>query len=141
LSPLSEPPRSGLRDLVIPVGQTVEPMEPFFNTIAAWFAALGIHPVFGGFLIGALLTYFLLRRRPRGEEAKLAGVDRDVRPGPGPAGGHTVEYDGRDIDVPAEVMAQIRSGNRIGAIKALRQVAPIELIDAKRIVDALAAGT
>ncbi len=114
-------------------------MEPIFNLIGAWFTAFGIPPVLGAFVLGAAFTYFVLPRRARHDApVNPVGIDRGNAQGDA-ATARTVEYDGREIDIPAEVMAQINSGNKIAAIKMLRQAAPLQLVDAKRIVDGLAA--
>lgn len=101
------------------------------DAFGAWFDAFGVPPVLGAFVFGLLLAYAVLPRRGERAPATPVVVRRT-------AGGPSVELGERKIDIPAEVALRAASGDKIAAIKALRHAAGLQLIDAKRIVDALA---
>ena len=102
------------------------------DEIAAWLAGHGIHPLLAGLILGGGVALLLRRRRPR-------TVGDPPRPGAGTIATQASLADGSEVAIPAAVIAAVQRGNKVAAIKALRAAHPMELIDAKRIVDRLAA--
>ncbi|MGE0748242.1 MAG: hypothetical protein AB7K86_23475 [Rhodospirillales bacterium] len=109
-------------------------MTPFLDHVAAWFAAFGIHPVLGAFAAGALAALVL---RPRRRDAAKA-PDAAFTVKPGATSSQIVAPDGRALPIPPQVVHDARNGNKIAAIKALRKAIPMDLVEAKRIVEQIA---
>lgn len=129
-------------------------MDPIFDVIAAWFLSAGLHPVLGSFLAGAAITYGLvLVFRPSNHEP---GAPQPPSPGavkpqaalfelPANPGASvrqstriSMSINNAPVDVPDEVLAHIRAGNHIEAIKALRSASGLGLKEAKDVVDMMA---
>lgn len=124
-------------------------MTAFLDQISQAFTSLGIHPVLGAFLVGVLLVLALRRRRLPASIA--AGVATDGESGPGmftksvvrmEQAQTSVTVDGRTVDLDAAAMAaiakKIRSGDKIEAIKLVREKTGLGLAEAKHLVEALA---
>ena len=116
------------------------------NEITRWFESMGVSPLLGGVIIGAIVVFLLTRRS-----------DRNVQPlgattGPPPAerrqnsvsGAHTqirIENNGQPIDLSAEASREnvdlLRKGDKIGAIKTLRMATGLGLAESKNMVEAM----
>ena len=126
------------------------------NEISAWFESVGIHPVLGGLLLGALLVFVLMRGRRSGKSTTSFDMALGSQTGLDPGklvsslrssetlvgGAHIhLEYNGKAIDIPPElgdgVMNALRRGNKIEAIKLLRGASGLDLVDAKHFVETM----
>ena len=113
---------------------------------------MGVHPVLGAFVVGAVIAFVFARSR----SASSSSDEPEILLPPTPqtrsgtpvqyhketalhAAQGTVKYKGRIYDFPSEVMDHIRAGAKIEAIKVLRSKTGIDLKTAKEIVDRAAA--
>lgn len=122
-------------------------MKAFFDSIAHGFEAVGLHPVLGAFIVGAVIAFIFARR----SSADVADIAAHKLPAASlPMGASfksnvtladktSLTIDERSVELPAEVLAQIRAGNKIEPIKALRAATGVDLKTAKEIVDKIAA--
>lgn len=124
-------------------------MKAFFDSIALGFESMGVHPVLGAFLVGAVIAFVFARRRstssvpaviepaaPAAPAARPVRVEKEITRSH--AAGGMITFNGRTIDFPPYVMAHIHAGNKVEAIKALRDATGMELTSAKQIVDKIA---
>lgn len=121
-------------------------MNAFLDAVGAWFQSFGVHPVLGAFILGAVIAFaFAYRRSAAPESADGAGLANRaaVRPR-GMVESTTVKVEntnismtvnGKDMQMPSEVIAQLRAGNKIEAIKALRHASGLDLKEAKDVVE------
>lgn len=122
-------------------------LTAFLDNIARWFQSVGVHPVLGAFLVGAVIAFFSARRgsspsepsihEPAATAARCARVEKEIMNLH--AAHEPITINGRTIDVSPEVIAHIQAGNKIEAIKALREATGMELVSAKQIVGKIAA--
>lgn len=111
-------------------------MEAYVGMFSAWVNSFGVPPMGIAIMLGIITFYMLSGRRA----ISLTSAGRII-PQPGVALARidrTVDYEGRSVAIPGAALAYIDAGDRIQAIKALRDGTDLELVDAKRIVDALA---
>ena len=115
-----------------------------------FFASLGISPLLGGVLIGAVLIFLLMGRSGdrdvkawgglMTEKPASDGLMSRVRFG-GTFSQVRIENNGQPIELSGEASAELlnllRQGDKIGAIKLIREVSGLDLTDAKQIVDAM----
>lgn len=120
------------------------------DMLSHFFASLGIPPLLGGILIGAVLV-FLLMRRSGERDVRAWGGQTTANPGPGKfmsraeLGGTFsqvhIENNGQPFELSgatsAELLNLLRKGDKIGAIKLIRAEAGLDLAAAKQIVDAM----
>ena len=120
-------------------------MTAFLDSLANWFQSMGVHLVLGAFMAGAVIAFvFAYRRSPPVE--LTAGVPAPATHPMLAESGTVVAksvntrltVDGRSVDIPSEVMAHIHNGNKIEAIKALRNASGLDLKAAKAAVDSIA---
>jgi hypothetical protein len=122
--------------------------------LSDWLQGLGIDPLLGGLVLGALLV-LLLRRGGRSDRS---GPRLDLTLGTGGDPRRTIrfdqqrldttrmhlEVDGQGLDIPpevsAEILAHLHRGNKIEAIKRLREATGLGLAEAKQMVEALERG-
>lgn len=110
-------------------------MEEYVTLAQAWVAASGVPPVVVGVVLATMAFALFTARR----SVALASTGQPIAE---PVVTHaridrTVDYEDRAIAIPGEVLDHVDAGDRIAAIKAMRAGANVELVDAKRIVDAL----
>jgi len=113
------------------------------NEITRWFESIGVPPLLGGMAIGAIIV-FLVTRKSASTSNGFPNTERKIG-NPIMAAGSTVqiriENDGKSIELSreqsAEISEQLRNGNKIAAIKALRESTGLGLAEAKGIVDAI----
>jgi hypothetical protein len=124
-------------------------MNAFLDSIAAWFSSFGIHPVLGAFIAGVLIAFvFAYRRNTEAGSGLEAGL---AQARPGRQGGMfdstsmrventnvSLTVNGKDTTLPPEVIAHLKKGDKIAAIKALREAAGLDLVEAKRLAEMLA---
>ncbi|MFN8524934.1 MAG: hypothetical protein U0821_17710 [Chloroflexota bacterium] len=115
------------------------------NDVSRWFSAMGIHPVIGGALVGALAV--LLFRFGRG--GPLIQVAASTPPAwsesastsPGQHSSLKITHNGATTELPPDTSAQIsqliRDKKNIDAIKLIRQHTGLQLKDAKDLADSL----
>ena len=109
-------------------------METAVTTFSAWSSAFGVPPLFAAFILGMVSCYFLWGRKSISLlSAGRTTLDHERRHH------HPVEPEHHAIEIPPEVYEHLERGDKISAIKVLRSTARMELVDAKRAVDALAA--
>lgn len=109
-------------------------METAVATFSAWSNAFGVPPLFAAFILGMVSCYFLWGRKSISLlAAGRTTFDHDRPPH------HPVEREHHEVEIPPEVYEHLERGDKISAIKVLRAAGKMELIDAKRAVDALAA--
>src|SRR5689334_16071167 len=133
-------------------------MREFLDAIAHAFERIGVHPMLGAFLAGAIIAFVFARRKSSSSDPVLIEPPTPVlhrsRPlelqsesstshsmqtaPPLPAQG-TVTFKGRTYDLPVSVVASVRAGNKIAAIKELRSATGMDLASAKQVVDRIAA--
>lgn len=118
------------------------------DTISNWFLSIGIHPLIGGAILGALL---MLALRSKGHRIPTAPASRKAaaaKPSPSssPHSSHTfrtlnVTNDGKKIQVPEEIneklMEHLRNGEKIMAVKVLREATGLGLKESKDVVEAM----
>jgi hypothetical protein len=122
-------------------------MKAFFDSIAHAFEAMGVHPVLGAFIAGAVIAFVLFRRSSSDAAdpgAHAPGnialpIDMTLKAGVTHTSKTSLTVNGRDVELPAEVMMHISAGNKVAAIKLLRTATGLDLTAAKQIVDKLAA--
>jgi hypothetical protein len=122
-------------------------MKAFFDNIAHGFETIGMHPVLGAFIAGALVAFIFTRRGSRDAAAPVDhGLRAESMPASvafksnvSPADPVSLAVNGRNVSFPPEVMVMIRAGNKIDAIKAVRTATGLDLKDSKDVVDRLAA--
>lgn len=128
-------------------------MDPIFDAVAAWFLSAGLHPVLGSFLAGAAIAYGLVlvfrpsNREPGSAQLHSPGAVKpqaalfELPDNPSAAVRQSTRIsmtiNNAPVDVPGEVLAHIRAGNTIDAIKALREASGLGLKEAKDVVDML----
>lgn len=127
-------------------------MDPIFDAVSAWFLSAGIHPVLGAFVAGVMITYLLVlvlgtlhhsspvtQPPAPGEVERRAALfelpDRPANPAEPTRISMTINH--APVKVPEVVIAHVRSGNTIEAIKALRAASGLGLKEAKDMVDML----
>jgi hypothetical protein len=120
-------------------------MTAFLDGIAKWFQSIGVHPVLGAFMAGVVIAFvFAYRRSPPVEltPGAPAPVARALLAESESVASQTanakVTIDGRTVEIPPQVMAHIRNGHKIEAIKALRNASGLDLKAAKAAVDSIA---
>ncbi len=116
------------------------------NEITRWFESMGVSPLLGGVIIGAIVVFLLTRRSARNVQPLGATT------GPPPAerkqinmsSAYTqirIENNGQPIDLSAEASREIvdllRKGDKIGAIKTLRMATGLGLAESKNMVEAM----
>lgn len=121
------------------------------DSIAAWFAGFGVHPVLGGFLVGLVLG--LVVRANRTQPTATAGMTafEDQARGAGMIQKSTVALEhgvtslainGTPVPLApkavSEIVETIKSGRLVDAIKLARQETGLGLAEAKLLVDTLA---
>lgn len=122
-------------------------MNAFFDSIARAFETIGLHPVLGAFIAGAVIAYVFARRSSRDAAAPGSHGLKTHSTAPSVAFKSVVSnaedisltVNGRNINLPREVMNLIRAGSKIEAIKVLRVAAGADLKTAKDLVDQFAA--
>ena len=122
-------------------------MNAVVDSIARAFETIGLHPVLGAFIAGAVIAYVFARRSSRDAAAPGAHGLQTHSAAPSVAFKSIVSntedisltVNGRNINLPRDVMNLIRAGNKIDAIKVLRAAAGVDLKTAKELVDQLAA--
>jgi hypothetical protein len=122
------------------------------DAVASWFQSHGIHPVFGGTIVGVCALVFVRVLR-----LALGNGEGVVTVGSGSSSGVKnmsiravdsriqINLNGREIAVSSEISAKIfetlKRKNKIEAIKLLRTEYGLELIEAKGLVDTLSQST
>lgn len=119
------------------------------NEIARWFESMGVSPLLGGVIIGAIVVYLLTRRsdrnvQPLGAATGLPTAERKVQTQNRASGAYTqirIENNGQPIELSAEASREIvdllRKGDKIGAIKTLRMATGLGLAESKNMVEAM----
>lgn len=119
------------------------------NEITRWFESMGVPPLLGGIIIGAILVFLLTRRsdrnvQPLGTATGLPDTGKKALKQNRMTGAFTqirIENNGQPIElspeVSSEVMELLRSGDKIGAIKALREATGLGLAESKNLVEAM----
>ncbi len=121
-------------------------MDAMLSSIADWFTGLGVHPVLGGVGVG-LVVGLLLRR----SNATVAAGTGPLSPGMVQRAevrlsqpSSSISINGRTLDLAPgvldQVLAHVRNGQPIDAIKLLREHAGLGLAEAKQLVDTIGAG-
>jgi hypothetical protein len=120
-------------------------MTAFLDGIANWFQSIGVHPVLGAFMAGAMIAFVFAYRRTPPVDLTADAPAPATHPGFAASGtvvsksvSAKLTVDGRSVDISPEVMAHIRAGNKIEAIKALRSASGLDLKVAKAAVDSIA---
>ena len=129
-------------------------MDAIFDAVAAWFLSAGLHPVLGSFLAGGFIAYvFALvfrpsRREPPSPQFASPGAVKpqaalfELPANPDASVRQTTRIsmtiNNVPVDVPDQVLAHIRAGNHIEAIKELRSASGLGLKEAKDVVDMMA---
>ncbi|HZR81163.1 MAG TPA: hypothetical protein VFD92_08700 [Candidatus Binatia bacterium] len=129
-------------------------MEAFLDRMSDALEAAGVHPLFAGFVAGALLVIALMRSR---SEPASSGLSLSFgTPAWRPSGSDVVHarstvvrngtklslsVNGETVAVPPETAERlldlVKDRNKIAAIQLLRELAKVDLAQAKGIVDAL----
>ena len=119
------------------------------NEITRWFETLGISPLLGGAIVGAIVVFLLTRRSDRnvpalGTAAAPSSADRKSLRQSGVTAAFTqirIENNGQPIELSpeasSEVMDLLRKGDKIGAIKVLRTATGLGLAESKNMVEAM----
>ena len=122
------------------------------KALSAWLEALGISPLLAGLVAGAFL-FFLLSRLGGRDAKHTLGVGLGVRPSQGRPDGfsdikhgvvHTqisIKNNGQPFELAGEagtaLLEMIRQGQKIDAIKLVREQTGLGLKEAKDLVEAL----
>ncbi len=125
-----------------------------FDAIATWFVGLGIHPVLGGFVAGLLAGLFV-RGRVTATIEGTGFVDSGLANQATRASslfrkstvtleqhGTSLSLDGRAVPITpqtmSDVVAKVRGGEKIEAIKLVRTETGLGLAEAKLLVETIA---
>lgn len=124
------------------------------NTISLWLESMGIPPLLGGLVAGAVLVWVVLRLGSGDKSATVLGAGSGLSPPAGrrnaadrPHGptelatGHAIKlsnnnYDLTDLEL-AEIFRHMRNGEKITAIKLVRERSGMGLAEAKQFVEEL----
>lgn len=116
--------------------------------ISTWLESIGISPLLAGLILGGLIVW-LLKRGGSGAENTL-GLSMDTSSSIAKGRFQTrltqtedarihLELDGKSIDIPpdvaAEILQHLRDNHKIEAIKRLREATGLGLVDAKNMVE------
>lgn len=96
------------------------------NEISLWLESMGIPPLLGGLIAGAVLFWLISRMASGDRTAKLAGPDAAPKP--------AAELSERDRTLVRRLMQQ---NEKIEAIKLVRERTGLGLADAKEFVENL----
>lgn len=96
------------------------------NSISLWLESMGIPPLLGGLIAGAVLFWLISRMASDDRTAKLMGQDAVPKP--------AVELSDRDRALVRRLM---RQDEKIEAIKLVRERTGLGLADAKEFVEEL----
>lgn len=133
------------------VGADVFAMENL-DAIASWFTGLGIHPVLGAFLAGLGVGLIVRASRTRvsgdagaapslADQARNAGMFQKSTVAV-EHGTTSLSINGSPVPIAPKVMsdlvAKIRSGHTIDAIKLAREATGLGLKESKLLIDTLA---
>ena len=122
------------------------------NEISRWFESFGVSPLFAGIIIGAIVMFLLTRRsdrnvKPLGAAPEVPDVARGASRKnivSGPLTQIRIQNNGQPIELSPEVsekiMSLLKSGNKIEAIKVLREATGLGLAESKHMAEAIERG-